>query len=464
MIMLTLREAAALIDGAIILGDDDTITFEHISTDTRDCRPTSLFVALQGARFDAHDFLSELSQRNIAAALVSRTPRDWYVPTIRVANTRAALGELAAGWRRRFTLPLIIVAGSNGKTTVKEMIASIFSAALAHHTQWLSTQGNLNNDIGLPLTLLRLRPQHRLAVVELGINHPGETRQLARIAGPTIGLVNNAQREHQEFMLTVESVAIEHANVLYALPPGGTAVFPADDLYTEIWRVAATGNPIVDFAMCRPGTSSTAAVQGTIMDTGALRIKTRTGMFEVSLRVPSAHNALAATAATLAAGVGLAAIRRGLEAFEPVDGRLQTKLAQIMPWAGAMVIDDTYNANPDSMRAAIDVLAMRPEPRVFVMGDMGEVGKNGPAFHHEVGSYARNRGLTVMYALGDASRNACIAFGQNAYHFDSVDALVSALLHKDAVPLHGAASATILVKGSRFMCMERVVRALSTPM
>ncbi|WP_445082799.1 UDP-N-acetylmuramoyl-tripeptide--D-alanyl-D-alanine ligase [Candidatus Vallotiella sp. (ex Adelges kitamiensis)] len=460
--MLTLREAAALIDGAVILGGDDTIAFDQISIDSRKCSPTSLFVALKGRRFDGHDFLPELSQRRVAAVLVSHSSNSWRIPAICVDNTRAALGALAAGWRRRFTLPLIVVTGSNGKTTVKEMIASIFSAAL-DNTQWLSTQGNLNNDIGLPLTLLRLRAQHRLAVVELGMNHPGETQQLARISRPTIALVNNAQREHQEFMFTVEGVAMEHASVLHALTPDGTAVFPADDPFSRIWRVAATRNIIADFALCRPSSNSDAEVQGMITDTGALRIQTRTGVFEVSLRMPSVHNALAATAATLAAGVGLDAIQRGLEAFKPVNGRMQTKIAQAMPWAGAMVIDDTYNANPDSMRLAIDFLAMHPAPRVFIMGDMGEVGDNGPMFHREVGAYARDCGLNVMYALGEASRDACAAFGRNAYHFDSAEALISALLHKNAILSHRAANTTILVKGSRFMYMERVVQALSIP-
>jgi UDP-N-acetylmuramoyl-tripeptide--D-alanyl-D-alanine ligase len=464
MTMLTLREAAALIDGATVLGDD-TVAFDQVSTDSRSCGPASLFVALKGERFDAHDFLPDLAQRGVAAVLVSRSPGDWRVPAIRVADTRAALGALAAGWRRRFALPLVAVTGSNGKTTVKEMIASIFAAAVGH-AQRLSTQGNLNNVIGMPLTLLQLAPQHRLAVVELGMNRPGETQQLARIAGPTIALVNNAQREHQEFMATVEAVALEHASVIHALPPDGTAVFPADDPYAGIWRVAATDNRIVDFALRRPGANSDAAVQGTTMDTGALRIETRAGALEVSLRAPGEHNArnaLAATAAALAAGVGLDAIRRGLETFEPVNGRLQAKLAQAMPWAGATVIDDTYNANPDSMRAAIDVLTMRQAPRVLVMGDMGEVGDNGPAFHREVGAYARERGLDALYALGDASRDACTAFGPHAHHFDSAEALVCALLRQDAVASERAAGATILVKGSRFMRMERVVQALTLP-
>ncbi|UDG82227.1 UDP-N-acetylmuramoyl-tripeptide--D-alanyl-D-alanine ligase [Candidatus Vallotia cooleyia] len=459
MTMLTLREAAELISDAIVLGDD-TIAFDQVLIDSRICGPSSLFVALKGERFNAHDFLPEIIRRGVAAVLVSCNSSDWRVPAIRVSDTRVALGKLAAGWRHRFALPLVAVTGSNGKTTVKEMIASIFSAA-ADSAQVLSTQGNLNNNIGLPLTLLRLSQQHRLAVVELGMSHPGEMQQLARIAAPTIALVNNAQREHQEFMVTVKAVALEHASVLCALPPDGTAVFPANDPYAGIWHIAAGGHTIIDFALHRPGTNSNAAVQGMITDTGALRIETYTGALEVSLKMPNEHNALAATAAALAAGVGLDAIQRGLEAFEPVDGRLQTKIAHVTPWTGATVIDDTYNANPDSMRAAIDVLAMRQAPRVLVIGDMGEVGYHGPAFHREIGAYAHERGLDALYALGDASRDACTAFGPRSYHFNSVQALVSALLCKDIVSLESAAGATILVKGSRFMRMERVVQALT---
>lgn len=464
MTMLTLREAAELIGGATVLGDD-TVGFEKVLTDSRATGPKSLFVALKGERFDAHDFLPQVARNGAAAVLVSRSPSDWRVPAIRVADTRAALGALAAGWRRRFSLPLVAVTGSNGKTTVKEMLASIFSAAVGH-AQRLATQGNLNNDIGLPLTLLRLNAEHRFAVVELGMNHPGETQRLARIAAPTIALVNNAQREHQEFMATVEAVALEHASVIHALPPNGTAVFPADDPYAGIWRAAATGSSIMDFTLRKAGADIRAALQGTIAYSGALRIETPCGALDVSLRVLGEHNArnaLAATAAALAAGVSLDAVQRGLEAFEPVGGRLQVRIANAAPLAGATVIDDTYNANPDSMRAAIDVLAACGAPRVLVMGDMGEVGDDGPAFHREVGAYARERQLDALYAIGDATREVCAAFGSQARHFDSARQLISALLSQDVVAPGRAADATILVKGSRFMRMERVVQALTNP-
>lgn len=337
------------------------------------------------------------------------------------------------------------------------MIASIFAAAVGADAR-LATSGNLNNDVGLPLTLLRLNATHRLAVIEIGMNHSGETESLARFTAPTVALVNNAQREHQEFMATVEAVALEHAAVIHALTPDGVAVFPADDAYAGIWRVAATGNRIVDFALHDAERQTEAQVTGRL-NGGELTIDTPSGPLAVRLRVLGEHNArnaLAATAAALAAGVALPAIKAGLEAFEPVKGRLQVRQASVGSLAGAMVVDDTYNANPDSMRAAIDVLAAQPSPRVLVIGDMGEVGEEGPAFHREIGAYARERGIDALFALGDASRDACTAYGEAARHFGDVDALVAALLAAG----HGA-QATVLVKGSRYMKMERVVDALT---
>ncbi|RAR50606.1 UDP-N-acetylmuramoyl-tripeptide--D-alanyl-D-alanine ligase [Paraburkholderia unamae] len=462
MTMLSLREAAALIPGASVLGDENA-TFERISTDSRAAGPGDLFVALKGDRFDAHDFLGEVANRHVSAALVSRSPGDWRMPALRVDDTRTALGALALGWRRRFSMPLVAVTGSNGKTTVKEMIASIFAAAVGENAR-LATTGNLNNDIGLPLTLLRLSGAHQLAVVELGMNHPGETDLLAKIAEPTVAVVNNAQREHQEFMATVEAVALEHASVIHALKPTGVAVFPADDAYASIWRVAATGSQILDFALHTDESAVEAAVTGKLVGKpggNRLAIATPEGHLEVALKVLGAHNArnaLAATAAAIAAGVPLEAIGRGLEAFEPVKGRLQVKRAALGELAGATVIDDTYNANPDSVRAAIDVLASHASPRVLVLGDMGEVGDDGPAFHREVGAYAKERGIDALYTLGDAARDITVAFGAQALHAASVGELVQAL----AGAGYGA-GATILVKGSRFMQMERVVAALTNP-
>ncbi|MDE1183197.1 UDP-N-acetylmuramoyl-tripeptide--D-alanyl-D-alanine ligase [Paraburkholderia sp.] len=463
MTMFSLREAAALIPGATVVGDD-TVRFERVSTDSRTAGPGDLFVALKGERFDAHDFLADVAARRISAALVSHAPDGFGAPALHVADTRFALGALARGWRRRFTMPLVAVTGSNGKTTVKEMIASIFSAAVGSDDARLATDGNFNNDIGLPLTLFRLNDAHALAVVELGMNHPGETSLLAKIAEPTVAVVNNAQREHQEFMATVEAVALEHASVIHALKPEGIAVFPADDAYASIWRVAATGNPIIDFALNTDTRHTEAAVTGTFTG-NRLSVDTPQGHVDITLQVlgdHNAHNALAAVAAALASGVSLDAIRRGLEAFGAVKGRLQVKRAALGVLAGATVIDDTYNANPDSMRAAIDVLAACRSPRVLVMGDMGEVGDNGPAFHREIGAYAKERGIDALYALGDASRDACVAFGEGAHHATDHAAIVAQLLQAAQSAGNGAA-ATYLVKGSRFMKMERVVDAVTSP-
>ncbi|WP_175757058.1 UDP-N-acetylmuramoyl-tripeptide--D-alanyl-D-alanine ligase [Burkholderia ambifaria] len=456
MTMLSLGEAARLIPGATVHGDPDT-TFERVSTDSRTVGPGDLFVALKGDRFDAHDFLGDVAARGAAAALVAHVPAGLAMPVVKGGETRAALGALAHGWRKRFAVPLVAVTGSNGKTTVKEMIASIFAAAVGADAR-LATAGNLNNDIGVPLTLLRLSGAHRVAVIELGMNHPGETEILARLAAPTVALVNNAQREHQEFMATVEAVALEHAAVIHALTPDGVAVFPADDAYASIWRVAATGNPILDFALHDAERQIEAQVTGRLHG-GELAIDTPAGAMTVRLRALGEHNArnaLAAAAAALAAGMELAAIKQGLESFEPVKGRLQVRQADVGSLAGATVVDDTYNANPDSMRAAIDVLAAQPAPRVLVIGDMGEVGDEGPAFHREIGAYARERGIDALFALGDASRDACTAYGDTARHFGDVGALVTALLAAGY-----DAQATVLVKGSRYMKMERVVDALT---
>jgi UDP-N-acetylmuramoyl-tripeptide--D-alanyl-D-alanine ligase len=458
MTLFTLRDAALEIPGAIVIGDEN-IVFDRVSTDSRTAGPGDLFIAIKGDRFDAHNFLPQVAQRGVAAVLASRLPDDFAAPAIKVKDTRIALGALAHGWRKRFTIPLIAVTGSNGKTTVKEMISSIFAAAVGESAR-LATAGNFNNDIGLPLTLFRLNETHKLAVIELGMNHPGETETLGKIAAPTVAVVNNAQREHQEFMATVEAVALEHASVIHALGANGTAVFPADDKYASIWRVAATGNPILDFALHTDASQTQAAVTGKLAG-AKLHITTPEGATEVALQVLGDHNArnaLAATAAALAANVSLDAIKRGLEAFEPVKGRLQVKRAAVKPIEGATVIDDTYNSNPDSMRAAIDVLASQASPRVLVMGDMGEVGDQGPAFHREVGAYAAQQKIDVLFALGDASTDAAKSFGPAGQHFTDISSLIAALTGAGFGP-----GATFLVKGSRFMQMERVVDAVTSP-
>lgn len=425
-------------------------SFDGVSTDSRNVSIGNLFVALRGERFDAHDFLNEVAAKGVAAVVAERVPQGLPVPALVVPDTRVALGEIAAYWRRRFALPVIGVTGSNGKTTVKEMIAAILAAAFGAE-QCMATRGNLNNDIGVPLTVFRLDDACKAAVIELGMNHPGEIAQLAAMAQPTVGLVNNAQREHQEFMESVEAVAKENGAVLRALPANGVAVFPADDAYTALWRDFAAGRKVTTF-----GFSDDADVGCTwqAKNFGSdLTISAGGNTFRVELAAAGAHNvrnALAACACTLAIGVPQEAVIRGLESFAPVNGRLQRKSAR----CGALVIDDTYNANPDSVRAAIDVLAGAAAPRILVLGDMGEVGSEGAKFHDEAGAYAKSRGIERLFALGELARRSAQAFGAGAEHFADV-----ASLNHAVEALIGAGS-TVLVKGSRFMKMERVVQYL----
>ena len=430
-------------------------SFSAVSSDTRTIKDGALFVALRGQRYDGHEYLAAARARGAVAAMVDRRTLsvggDAPLPLLIVDDTRFGLGRLAAYWRRKFKLPLIAVTGSNGKTTVKEMIASI----LAEHAgagRWYATPGNLNNDIGLPLTLLGLRAEHRCAVVELGMNHAGETGYLAGIAQPTVALVNNAQREHQEFMQSVEEVAHEHGAVFAALPADGVGVINADDSYAEYWRGVCAPKRVLDFGLDR-----SAAVGGRfeLRDFGSeIVLRTPDGEAAVSLHAAGAHNvrnALAAAAAASAAGVDLAAIARGLAAFEPVQGRLQKKSAK----CGAIVIDDTYNANPDSVIAAIEVLARAAGAKFLVLGDMGEVGAHGPAFHAEIGRYARAAGIDRLFVLGDLCTHAVAAYGEGAGRYGDIDALLAAL-----EPCLGA-DVTVLVKGSRSMRMERIVQALT---
>ena len=448
--MATLGDAARLVPEARLVGSATT-SFARVHSDTRTIAAGDLFVALRGERFDAHAFLGDAKARGAVAALAERGLDDAGLPGLVVADSRRALGDFAAAWRRRFAMPLVAVAGSNGKTTVTQMIAAIFRAWVGDTA--FSTQGNFNNDIGLPLTLLGLRDGCRAAVVELGMNHVGEIARLAQIAAPTIAVVNNAQREHLEFMASVEAVARENGGVIEALRADGVAVFPADDAHAPTWDAIAGERRIVTFALDAPAdVSGSATWHG---DHSLVRMQTPAGAAAFALQIAGTHNvrnALAASAAALAAGCPLDAIVRGLEGFRAVRGRSQTK--RIGHGGGeATLIDDTYNANPDSVRAAIDVLAALPGPRWLVLGDMGEVGDRGPEFHREVGAYAHERGIESLWATGAESANTIAGFA-GARAFLAVEELIAAL--GDAPE-----AASILIKGSRFMRMERVVAALA---
>ncbi|MBS7777004.1 UDP-N-acetylmuramoyl-tripeptide--D-alanyl-D-alanine ligase [Acidovorax sp. CCYZU-2555] len=455
--MMTLNQALALIQSQIpqarLVGDGQTL-LARVHTDTRSLQPGDLFVALKGERFDANDFLAQAQAGGAAAALAHRGLAEAGLCGIEVDDSLAALGVLAAEWRAQFTLPLIAVTGSNGKTTVTQMIAAILSAQAGEAA--LATRGNLNNEIGVPLTLLRLNGKHSLAVVELGMNHPGEIARLAKIAQPTVALVNNAQREHLEFMHTVQAVAEENGSVLAALPEGGIAVFPAGEEFTPVWQGLAQSRQCLLFGDQEHGAQVHALEAAWEQGAWQVRIATPAGAFAARLQIAGRHNvrnALAATACALAAGVPLAAIAAGLSAFVPVTGRSRAFSVQL---AGRdiTVIDDSYNANPDSMRAAIDVLAELPAPRWLVMGDMGEVGDQGPQFHAEAGAYARERGIERLLTLGAQSTHAAAACGSAAQHFEDMAALLAAV--REGLPAVGS----LLIKGSRFMKMEQVVQAV----
>ena len=462
--MMMLSQAARVLNARLI-ADGQDVQFSAVSTDTRALKPGDLYIALRGEKFDGADFVAQAASSGAVAALINKDSFEKLtailgtqspglstaIPILLVGDTRIALGQLAAYWRKQFDIPLVAITGSNGKTTVKEMLAAILRAASGSDGAVLATRGNLNNDIGMPLTLLKLNAQHRYAVIEMGMNHPGEIDYLTRIARPQVALINNASGAHLEGMGSVEAVAHAKGEIFAGLQHEGSAIINADDAYAPLWRSLASVHSLLEF-----GLNSEADVSGVWHPraTGLrLTVQTPSGDFTADLQVPGEHNArnaLAATAAAIALNLPLESIVAGLEKFGGVAGRLQRKQAR----NGAVVIDDTYNANPASLQAAIAVLAQAGGRRVLVLGDMGELGKNAAGFHAGIGAVARQSGIEKLYALGELSRNAVREFGGEAQHFDCVEDLL-VVLEKEL-----ETGTTVLVKGSRFMKMERVVTYL----
>ena len=447
------------------------IMVQGISTDTRTLQIGDLFIALRGEQFDAHEFLAEVREAGAIGAVVeaghpmlSSPALDGW-PLVVCDDTRDALGTLGQAWRQRYSLPVVAVTGSNGKTTTKELVTHLFAAAVGADAV-LSTLGNFNNEIGLPLTLLRLAPQHRYAVIELGMSHPGEIAALAQLAQPSIAIVTNAQRAHLAGMGSLVGVAEEKGSLFDALPEAGAAIVNLDDPHAAQWmtRIQA-GRRILgtNVLSAKQSVAAAPAFAAEIMATGlqgqVLRMDTPAGEVMVHLPLTGAHNASNATqamAAGFAAGLEVQSMATALESFGGVAGRLQRKQAA----SGAQIIDDTYNANPDSMRAAIDVLASGAGgvQTVLVIGDMGEVGAESEALHAEVGTYAAHRGVGALYAVGPLSAAAVKSYqttaAGEARHFATQEDLVAAL--KNSL----GADAVVLVKGSRSSRMENVVNAL----
>ena len=447
--MLDLAAAAQAI-GARHIGAN--IAFDRVTTDSRELRHGDLFIGIRGKRFDGQTFADQALQAGAAAVMVQAgarivTPN---APVLEVDDARLALGRLAAFWRGRFAVPLIAVTGSNGKTTVKEMLASIFRQ-VAGESGVLSTIGNLNNDIGMPLTLLRLNAAHRFAVIEMGMNHLGEIAYLSRLARPDVAVINNAGTAHIGELGSVAAIARAKGEIFEGLDGNGTAILNSDDVFADYWRGLVRDRRIIEF-----GIDNKAAVSARYELAAAaslITFRTPRTQFVVTLGIPGAHNvrnALAAVACAIALDIPEQAMAAGLASYIGVKSRLQSRHHR----GGALVIDDTYNANPDSMQAAIAVLAAYPGRKILVMGDMGELGHDARTMHASIGEFARRAGVNALFGLGEMSVAAVQSFGAGARHFSSVPDMTHALLEQLDQ------TSTVLVKGSRFMRMERVVEAL----
>jgi UDP-N-acetylmuramoyl-tripeptide--D-alanyl-D-alanine ligase len=442
---MRLLEVAQALD-ARAAGPD--VAFELVSTDSRNLPKGALFIALRGERFDGHKFAAQALAQGAAAVMVEENAGLELSPAIMVPDTRLALGRLAAWHRSRMPAKVLAVTGSNGKTTVKEMLASILKVA-AGEAAVLATTGNLNNDIGMPLTLLRLTPKHRYAVIEMGMNHPGELDYLSRLARPDAALVNNALRAHLEGLGSVEAVARAKGEIYAGLPEDGVALVNMDDPHAALWRAQAGGRRVVGFGLADGDVRADCRLH----DFGAeVELHTPAGDIELALNVPGLHNvrnAVAAAAMAQVAGASLDQIARGLSAYTGVKGRLQPHGCIL----GARLIDDTYNANPDSVAAAVAVLAAQKGTRVLVLGDMGELGADAAELHREIGEAARKAGIDRLLCLGDLSVNSVHAFGPGGMHFERIEELLAEV--EQAL----GPDVTVLVKGSRFMQMERVVKS-----
>lgn len=453
MSMGTLATVAQQVGGQLV-GEDRH--FDAVSTDTRSLVRGDLLFALKGPNFDASDFLDQARDLGAAGAVVNRT-RDVALPQVEVADTQIALGDFAAAWRSGFDVPLAGITGSNGKTTVKEMIAAILRAVPhAADNDVLLTHGNLNNEIGLPLTLLRLRSHHRAAVIEMGASQPHDIARLAEIASPNVGVVTNIAPAHLEGFGSVNQVAETKSDLLRSLPVDGTAVINRDDDFFEFMAGSSHAQRVVSFGLEAPADYFAENVRVSAGPHGAslqFHLCCPGGGTEVTIPMAGSHNvrnALAAAAVAMSMGAGLEAVRQGLSAMENVGGRLRPLRAA----TGGTVFDDSYNANPGSVAAAIDFLADLDGTRCLILGDMGELGQESERLHSEMGRRARARGIEQLIAIGPLSRAAAEAFGEQASWYPDVPGFLAA---KPAGVITGE---LVLVKASRSMGLERVVASL----
>lgn len=443
MIKMSLHEAANELGCRVT---ENNIIFQGISTDTRTLTPGNLFIAIRGEQFNGHDFIQEAVKKGACAVMVDNSC-DISIPQLVVKDTIEAFGKISEHWRSRFTLPIIGVTGSNGKTTLKNMIASILRAACQNDAAVLATEGNLNNNIGVPVMLCRLNENHRYAVIEMGMNHFNEIAYLTKLAKPQVAIVNNAAEAHLEGLKDVAGVARAKGEIFLGLQKNGAAVLNRDDAHYNYWL-----GLVKEFKHTSFGLDNPADVTATIHDQ-YITIKTPKGNVDVKLPLLGKHNvknALAATAVALALDIHLDAIKTGLENVHPAPGRMR----QYYLPSGARVIDDTYNANPFSTEAAVNTLATLSGERILVLGDMKELGPNAKQLHFSCGEKIRAAGIDHLFTFGQMTEATSEAFGKNAQHFTDKEKLIAAL---QPYLKNGT---TILIKGSRSMRMETVVAGI----
>ena len=440
----------AQICGGELQGQD--VEFSALSIDSRSIKTGELFVALKGPSFDGHAFVRAAEQRGAIALLVEQAVES-ALPQVIVSDSRRALGELASAWRMQYQIPVIAVTGSNGKTTVKEMLASILSL----QGNVLATRGNLNNEIGVPLTLMRINSEHSYAVIEMGANHHGEIRYLANLAKPTVALLNNAGPAHLEGFGDIAGVAKAKGEIFEGLQKDGVAIINADDKYTAVWDMICAAIDHQHFGINHPADVSATDLQSVAGAGYRFKLHAGTASVDVMLPLPGRHNvmnALAASAAAIAAGATLNSVKDGLQALADVGGRLQIKQNS----AGVTVIDDTYNANPASLQAGLDVLNESGSgEKILVLADMGELGEHAVSMHQQMGEHAKRCGVDRLFTFGEMAQHSAQAFGDSAIHFATQDELIGEL--KVALASSGECT-TVMVKGSRSMQMERIVAAL----
>lgn len=447
MISMALHQAADSVHGQ--LQGNDAI-FSGCSTDTRTLQKGELFIALRGERFDGHTFIDQAIESGACAAMVEAGPEQ-SLPVIVVDDCRRAMNDLAHYWRQQFKIPVVAITGSNGKTTVKDLVTAILSGL----GPVLSTRGNLNNDIGVPLTLFGLGPQHRFAVIEMGANHPGEIDNLSHTAVPDVAVITQCGPAHLQGFGSMQGIAAAKSEIYNGVGENGVAIINLDDEFATYWIDKTKHLGQITFGMTEAADVHAEDVQ---LDSNnacySFQLKTASDSIQVSLGLPgkhNLHNALAAAACALALEVDLPKVKHGLESFTGVPGRLQMKPGT----GGCRILDDSYNANPGSLRAAIDVLTALNGRRWLVLGDMGELGPDSIRIHFETGELARASGVERLYGIGPLSAAAVDGFGSGARHFENMDSLINTL-RNDLSP-----EVAILIKGSRAMQMEQVVAALS---